>query len=69
MGRAWTWVDGTPYGQDTIGLPAKKELWNVKQGDDGACGRWGWKGKQVWDDVSCDEKKPATCRICGPAAN
>ena len=27
------------------------------------CGRWGWHGLRVWDDVSCDEKRPATCQV------
>jgi len=64
---AWTWVDGSAYGLDPLSADAK-ELWRKatesgkkNSGTDYLCGGWGAGG--VWDDSSCDERKPFMCRL------
>ena len=58
---SWTWTDGTEYGVDPI-RGSDTERWASGQGSDSSCGRWGWKGSGDWDDVSCGEERPYTCR-------
>ena len=64
LSSAWTWSDGTPFGQDVLAADGRKTLWNTAwgtQGNDGVCARWGWGTSKTWDDVSCGEAKPYTC--------
>ena len=65
---SWAWTDGSSFGSEVLKRPGSAQLWKTGHGEDNMCGRWGWPGQKVWDDVSCSEKKPATCKVSAKGA-